>query len=106
MSVLDTLGGLSAGLGGSGGVGGSIPSNQSAANSAASAAINPTITVGGTGGGYQSVGNFEIQFPPTVQTQGRDSVNAPPMLSGLSQNTIILLGAGLLILGMFIIKKG
>jgi hypothetical protein len=105
--MLDTLGGLSGGLGGSGGTGGSLPSNQSAANSSASAAINPTATVTLGGGGLSSVGNFSIQFPPPIQLGAGDDVNAPPALTGFNSSTLLFVGLGaLLLIVFFAIRKG
>lgn len=107
MSMLDTIGGLSGGLGGSGGVGGSIPSNSSAANSAATATINPTTVLSGTiGGGEQSYGPFSINFPG-VQTQGLDSVNSPPITTALLPKGIGLIAAAIvaLVAMLFIFKR-
>lgn len=104
MSMLDTIGGLSGGLGGSGGVGGSIPSNSSAANSAATATINPSVSLAGAsvGGGYQSLGPFSVNFPG-VETQGENSINAP---TGISiKNPLVIGGIAIAVVFMFLLFK-
>jgi len=111
MSLLDTLGGSTSGLGG---VGGQMPSNQSAAQSAASATVSPTVTLGGNiGGGITDIGPYSVTFPgmpqlnPGSGVTGTDSINAPfGRIGVLLQNPIMLvLVIGVLFLFLFMFRR-
>lgn len=106
MSMLDTVGGLSGGLGGSGGVGGSIPSNSSAASASASVAVNPNTSVSGAiGGGGNTFGPFAVYFPGAESGSASD-INSPPLTSAIFPKNMLLIVGGVVLLAiMFIFFK-
>lgn len=104
-SLLGTVGGVAGGLGSSGGVGGQIPSNSSAANSAARSTVNPSISQGEVGAAQFSLGPFSVAFPGANVTPP-DSINSPGLGTFGSMLPFIGIGALLLVfMAFFLLRK-